>query len=141
MAVNTRSVSRSCSLLANVEEHTGLAGAITRLSDVYDSISHIHESQASTDFFTVLETTKDYLGLIESIKAVLAERQRQYRVWKDTEVALNRKQEQKTKLELAQKQDKVPQLESEIREVSWCWYWCWCWWNSCVSPLSPPHPS
>jgi len=52
------------------------------------------------------------------IQEVLHERVKMYKMWKDEEVALNKKREMKVKFELAHKPDKVSAVTHEITEVS-----------------------
>lgn len=40
-----------------------------------------------------------------------------YKSWKEAEATLTKKRENKVKLELARKMDKIPQAEDEITEV------------------------
>ena len=52
------------------------------------------------------------------LQEVFHERVKCYRNWKDAEVMLARKRENKARLEMALKADKVPQAQTEITEVS-----------------------
>lgn len=45
------------------------------------------------------------------------ERVKSYKSWKEAEATLTKKRENKVKLELARKMDKIPQAEDEISEV------------------------
>lgn len=45
------------------------------------------------------------------------ERVKSYKYWKEVEATLTKKRENKVKLELARKMDKIPQAEDEISEV------------------------
>lgn len=58
------------------------------------------------------ELLKDYISLFGSVKEVFHERFKTYKVWKEAEVTLTKKRENKAKLELAGKSNKVPQAQS-----------------------------
>lgn len=45
------------------------------------------------------------------------ERVKSYKSWKEAEATLTKKRENKVKLELARKMDKIPQADDEITEV------------------------
>jgi sorting nexin-1/2 len=49
---------------------------------------------------------------------VFHERFKTYKSWRDAETTLTKKRENKAKLELANKTDKVPQAQAEITEVN-----------------------
>lgn len=48
---------------------------------------------------------------------VFYERVKSYKSWKEAEATLTKKRENKVKLELARKMDKIPQADDEITEV------------------------
>jgi len=52
------------------------------------------------------------------MQEVFHERVKMYKMWKDEEMALNKKREMKVKLELAHKTDKISAVTHEITEVS-----------------------
>ncbi|CAL8068900.1 unnamed protein product [Calicophoron daubneyi] len=120
LAASKYSVSRSVSQLANVEEHTGLAQALSRLADAEEQVSHWHAVQAEAELIHLVECARDTLGMIQACKDVLAERVRAFRNWKGAEAALRAKREQKVRLELAGKGDqrKMLSLETELEELS-----------------------
>ena len=48
---------------------------------------------------------------------VFHERVKTYKTWKEAEATLTKKRENKVKLEIARKMDKIPQADDEISEV------------------------
>ena len=54
---------------------------------------------------------------LSCLQEAFHERVKNYKVWKDAETTLTKKRENKAKLELAHKNDKIPQAAQEITEV------------------------
>ncbi|VDP89372.1 unnamed protein product [Echinostoma caproni] len=113
-------VSRSIAQLANVEEHTGLAQALSRLAETEEEVSHKHAIQSEAELVRLVECARETLGLIQGCKDVLDERVKAFRNWKAAEAALRSKREQKVRFELAGKGDqrKMAMLDAEIEELS-----------------------
>ncbi|THD19591.1 Sorting nexin-2 [Fasciola hepatica] len=113
-------VSRAIAQLANVEENTGLAQALSRLAETEEEVSHKHAVQSEAELIRLVECARETLGLIQGCKDVLGERVKVFRNWKTAEVALRSKREQKVRLELAGKSDqrKMSVMDAEIEEVS-----------------------
>lgn len=78
----------------------------------------IYSEQANSDYYMFGEMAKDYMGLLDNIRDVLHQRIKVYTNWKKAEETLKLKIETKTKLEAANKQDKLPTALAEIRDVS-----------------------
>ncbi|KAA0194050.1 Sorting nexin [Fasciolopsis buskii] len=112
-------VSRAISQLANVEENTGLAQALSRLAETEEEVSHKHAVQSEAELVRLVECARETLGLIQGCKDVLGERVKVFRNWKAAEAALRSKREQKVRLELAGKNDqrKITTMDAEIEEV------------------------
>lgn len=53
-------------------------------------------------------------------KDVFHERIKTYKLWKDAEATLGKKRENKAKLEMQNKTDKISQAKAEIEEVCFC---------------------
>ena len=58
-----------------------------------------------------------------SLKEVFHERVKTYKTWKEAEATLTKKRENKVKLEIARKMDKIPQADDEISEVQISTFW------------------
>jgi sorting nexin-1/2 len=116
LAANTGVFAKSAAMLANAEEHTALSRALSQLAEVEEKLDSLHLDQADADFFVFSELIKDYINLITSIKEVFHERVKIFKTWKECEMMLTKKREQRAKLELARKMDKIPQVSQEITE-------------------------
>lgn len=103
--------------MANSEEQLNLSRALSSLGEIYEKIDVIYSEQANSDFYMFGEMAKDYMGLLENIRDVLHQRIKVYTNWKKAEETLKLKNEAKTKLEAANKQDKLPTALAEIRDV------------------------
>ncbi|OWF51369.1 sorting nexin-2-like isoform X2 [Mizuhopecten yessoensis] len=113
---NTAAFAKSAAMLGNAEEHTALSRALSQLADTEERIEQIQREQADHDFYVMAELLKDYIALLGAVKEVFHERVKSYKNWKDAEVTLTKKRENKAKLELANKTDKISQAKQEISE-------------------------
>ncbi|VDI17930.1 sorting nexin-2-like isoform X1 [Mytilus galloprovincialis] len=118
LSLTTMHFSKSAAMLGNAEEHTALSRALSQLAETEERIEIIQHDQADNDFYQMAELLKDYISLLGSVKEVFHERFKTYKVWKEAEATLTKKRENKAKLELAGKNDKVPQAQNEITEWS-----------------------
>ncbi|ESO92389.1 hypothetical protein LOTGIDRAFT_162699 [Lottia gigantea] len=118
LSVSTASFAKSAAMLGNIEEHTGLSRALSQLAETEEKIEQLHKDQADQDFFTLAELIKDYISLIGSVKDVFHERVKTYKNWKEAELTLTKKRENKAKLETNHKTDKIQQAQEEITEWS-----------------------
>ncbi|XP_015918072.1 sorting nexin-2 isoform X2 [Parasteatoda tepidariorum] len=116
LAANTGAFAKSAAMLGNIEEHTALSRALSQLSEVEERIESLHSQQAGQDFFLLAELLKDYISLIGAVKDVFHQRVKVYQTWQHAQQILTKKREQKAKLELAGKSDKVPQAKEEVIE-------------------------
>ncbi|XP_076339012.1 sorting nexin-2-like [Tachypleus tridentatus] len=107
---------KSIAMLGNCEEHTALSRALSQLSEVEEKVEQVHMSQSNKDFFLLAEMLKDYIALIGTIKSVFHQRVKVYQTWQHAQQMLTKKREQKAKLELAGKMDKVAQAREEVTE-------------------------
>jgi hypothetical protein len=117
LASATKDFSKSISILANSEEQLNLSRALSLLGDIYEKIDQIYVDQTNADYFNFCELIKDYVCLFDNIKEVLYQRVKTYSNWQKAEEALKAKREAKTKLEATNKQDKIPTVAAEIRDV------------------------
>ncbi|XP_050421935.1 sorting nexin-2 isoform X2 [Adelges cooleyi] len=106
------SFAKSAAVLSNCEEHTGLSRALSQLADV----ESVRTEQANTDFSIFCELLKDYIGLIGAVKDVFHERVKVYQNMQHAQMILSKKREQKTKLELTGRLDKVGTVANEVTE-------------------------
>lgn len=115
--MSTKELSKSTAILANSEEQLNLSRALSQLGEIYEKIDVIYSEQANSDYFVFGELVKDYVGMFDSIKEVFHHRTKVYSNWKKAEDTLRMRKETKTKLETANKQDKIPAAAAEIRDV------------------------
>ncbi|XP_054721066.1 sorting nexin-2-like isoform X2 [Uloborus diversus] len=116
LAANTGAFAKSAAMLGNCEEHTALSRALSQLAEVEEKIEQLHSHQAGQDFFLLSELLKDYISLIGAVKDVFHQRVKVYQTWQHAQQVLTKKREQKAKLELAGKTDKIPQAKEEVIE-------------------------
>ncbi|XP_068722767.1 sorting nexin-2-like [Montipora capricornis] len=116
LSSSTAAFAKSTAMLSNAEEHASLSRALSQLAEVEEKIEQIHIGQADSDFYIVAELLKDYIGLIQAVKACFQERVRSYSTWQHAVQMLNKKREAVGKLELASKNEKLPQAQEEVKE-------------------------
>lgn len=114
----TGQVAKSAAMLSTCEDHTTLSRALSGLADVEEKIELLRSEQANSDFFILSETIKDYIGLFGAIKAVFHERVKVFQNWQHAQLQLTKRRENKAKLELANRNDKMDQAQVEVEEVS-----------------------
>ena len=76
----------------------------------------MYERQTAADFALLCELLKDYIALIGSVREAFSWRAKAFQALAATELALSRKREQKGRLQMAMKTERVPPLEEEIRQ-------------------------
>ncbi|CAG0891709.1 unnamed protein product [Darwinula stevensoni] len=116
LASNTSIFSRSAALLSNCEEHSSLARALSQLSELEEKMEMIHSEQANADFFLLSELLKDYIGLMGAVKAAFHERVKTFQMWQHAQQTLVKKRENKARMELAGRTDRVAQAKEEVTE-------------------------
>nr|CAD7441792.1 unnamed protein product [Timema bartmani] len=116
LALLTSSFAKSAAMLSNCEEHTSLSRALSQLAEVEEKVEALHNEQANADFAILCELLKDYVALIGAIKDVFHERVKVYQNWQHSQLMLNKKREQKAKMELSGKPDKGNQASVEVVE-------------------------
>ncbi|KAJ4443070.1 hypothetical protein ANN_04720 [Periplaneta americana] len=94
---------------------TPMASSVS-LDSRFDNVEALHNEQANADFSVLCELLKDYVALIGAIKEVFHERVKVYQNWQHSQQMLNKKREQKAKLELSGKPDKGNQASVEVVE-------------------------
>lgn len=76
----------------------------------------LRSEQANSDLYILSETIKDYIGLFGAIKDVFHERVKVFQNWQHAQTQLTKKRENKAKLELANRGDKLEQADKEVVE-------------------------
>lgn len=112
----TSSFAKSAAMLSNCEEHTALSRALSQLAETEEKVEALHNDQANTDFSIMCELLKDYIALIGAVKDVFHERVKVYQNWQHAQLMLNKKREQKAKLELSGKPDRGNTAGVEVIE-------------------------
>lgn len=116
LASASNDFSKSTAILANSEEQLNLSRALSQLGEIYEKIDALYAEQANNDYFMFGELAKDYVGLLDNIRDVFHQRIKVYSNWKKAEETLKAKNDNKNKLEAANKQDKLPTALAEIRD-------------------------
>ncbi|KAH9520421.1 Sorting nexin-1 [Bulinus truncatus] len=116
LSQSTATFAKSAAMLGNVEEHTALSRALSQLAETEEKIELLHKEQSEADFFLMAELMKDYVALMGAVKDVFHERIKTYKLWKDAESTLAKKRDNKVKLEMQNKLDKITQAQAEITE-------------------------
>lgn len=114
----TGGVAKSAAMLSTCEEHVGLSKALSQLADVEEKIEILRSEQSNSDFYILSEMIKDYIGLLGAIKDVFHERVKVFQNWQHAQMQLTKKRENKAKIELSLKNDKLEQAQKEVEEVS-----------------------
>jgi len=114
---NTAQFAKSCALLSNAEEHTGLSRALSHLAEVEEKVEQVHVEQANGDFFQLSETIRDYVALLGAVKDVFSQRVKIYTNWRNTVSTSQRKREAATKFQQQGKIDKQRLTEEEIERL------------------------
>ncbi|XP_068895841.1 sorting nexin-1-like isoform X2 [Tenebrio molitor] len=84
----------------------------------YRKVEALHLEQANTDFFSLCELLKDYLGLLGSVRDAFHERTKLFQHWQHSQQMLTKKPEAKTKMELTNRSNKEDQVGAEVIEVT-----------------------
>ncbi|XP_058055437.1 sorting nexin-2 isoform X2 [Anopheles bellator] len=116
LATLTGGVAKSAALLSTCEEHTGLSQALSQLADVEEKVELLRSEQANSDLYILSETIKDYIGLFGAIKDVFHERVKVFQNWQHAQIQLTKKRENKAKLELQERRDKLEFAQKEVEE-------------------------
>ncbi|XP_040165694.1 sorting nexin-2 isoform X1 [Anopheles arabiensis] len=116
LATLTGGVAKSAALLSTCEEHTGLSQALSQLADVEEKVELLRSEQANSDLYILSETIKDYIGLFGAIKDVFHERVKVFQNWQHAQMQLTKKRENKAKLELQDRRDKLEFAQKEVEE-------------------------
>lgn len=118
LAQLTGNVAKSAAMLSTCEEHVGLSKALSQLADIEEKIEILRSEQSNSDFYILSEMIKDYIGLLGAIKDVFHERVKVFQNWQHAQIQLTKKRENKAKIELSQRNDKLEPAQKEVEEVS-----------------------
>lgn len=116
LSVNTAAFAKSAAMLGNSEDHTALSRALSQLAEVEEKIDQLHQEQAYADFYLFAELLSDYVRLLTAVKGVFDQRMKTWQKWQDAQAMLQKKREAESKLQFANKPDKLQQAKDEIRE-------------------------
>ncbi|CRL01630.1 CLUMA_CG014277, isoform A [Clunio marinus] len=116
LASLTGGVAKSAAMLSTCEEHVGLSKALSQLADVEEKIELLRTEQSNSDFYILSEMINDYIGLLSAVKAVFHERVKVFQNWQHAQMQLTKKRENKAKLELSQRNDKIEGAQKEVEE-------------------------
>ena len=114
---STKEFAKSSAILSSSEEQLNLSRALSQLGEIYEKIEQIYLDQSNADYFIFSELVKDYVCLFDNIKDIFYQRVKLYSYWQKAEETLKTKKDAKTKLESANKQDKIPAALAEIKDV------------------------
>jgi sorting nexin-1/2 len=112
----TGGVAKSAAMLSTCEEHTGLSRALSQLADVEEKVEILRSEQSNSDLYILSETLKDYIGLFGAIKNVFHERVKVFQNWQHAQMQLTKKRENKAKLELNGRNEKLDFVQKEVEE-------------------------
>ncbi|CAG9797395.1 unnamed protein product [Chironomus riparius] len=116
LAQLTGNVAKSAAMLSTCEEHVGLSKALSQLADIEEKIEILRSEQSNSDFYILSEMIKDYIGLLGAIKDVFHERVKVFQNWQHAQIQLTKKRENKAKIELSQRNDKLEPAQKEVEE-------------------------
>lgn len=109
------SLAANLALLSQTEENSSVAGAISQLSELEHKVHDLNEKHWNSDYFLLGEMARDYIAIIGSIKNCFDLRVKIFQSWHAAQNSLMKKREQEAKLQSQGKQDKVPQVQAEIK--------------------------
>ncbi|RWS27615.1 Sorting nexin-2-like protein [Leptotrombidium deliense] len=116
LTLTTGAFAKSAAMLGNSEEHTSLSCALSQLAETEEKIEQLYAEQVNRDVSYLSELLKDYIALIGAVKDVFHQRVKVYQTWQHAQQTLMKKRDQKVKLELAGRQDKISQINEEVLE-------------------------
>ena len=74
------------------------------------------QDQADADYAYILELIRDYLALVAAVKDVLGERVKTFLAWQNAVNTLHKKREQRSRMELGGRLDKVRIIRSSKQQ-------------------------
>ena len=116
LAISTGAFSHGIAALSVTEEAHTLSRALVHLAKAEEKVEQVHHQQAEADFYHFFELIKDYVALIGAVKDALNERNKAFQNWQHAQSMVMRKKEQKARLEMGGRSDKLPAANEEVIE-------------------------
>jgi len=116
LALATGSFAAATSALATTEDSNNLSKALSNLAIVEEKVEKVQHRQADADHLHLFELFKDYVGLMGAVRDALTERQKAFQAWQHAQSMVLKKKEQRARLEMGNKLDKIPAANEEVQE-------------------------
>nr|XP_003705160.1 PREDICTED: sorting nexin-2 [Megachile rotundata]XP_012144937.1 PREDICTED: sorting nexin-2 [Megachile rotundata] len=116
LATCTGATARSIAVLGHGEPGASLGRALAQLAETLEKVEVIRRAQSNSDLYQFGEMLRDYVALIGAIKDVFHERVKVFQNWQHAQVMLNKKREQKARMEQSGRTDKTSQAATEVIE-------------------------
>jgi len=116
LAVATGQFAQSTAILATTEEAFHLSRSLEGLARVEEKVEMTLQEQADADYAHIVELVRDYLSLVAAVKDVLGERVKAFYTWQTAVTTLHRKREQRSRMELGGRLDKMGTAIEDVTE-------------------------
>ena len=116
LATATGQFAQSAANLASSEEAFQLSRALEGLAKTEEKVEVSLQDQADADYAYILELIRDYLALVAAVKDVLGERVKTFLAWQNAVNTLHKKREQRSRMELGGRLDKVRIIRSSKQQ-------------------------
>ncbi|XP_014224652.1 sorting nexin-2-like [Trichogramma pretiosum] len=116
LASCTGATARSIAVLGHGEPSASLGRALAQLAETLEKVEVVRKAQANSDLYQFGEMIRDYVALIGAIKDVFHERVKVFQNWQHAQIMLNKKREQKARMEQTGRSDKTNQAATEVIE-------------------------
>ncbi|XP_012262040.2 sorting nexin-2 isoform X2 [Athalia rosae] len=113
----TGATARSVAVLGHGEPGASLGRALAQLAETLEKVEIVRRAQSNSDLYQYGEMLRDYVALIGAIKDAFHERVKVFQNWQHAQLMLNKKREQKAKLEQSGRSDKSSQAVTEV--IDW----------------------
>ncbi|KAH0539525.1 sorting nexin-2 isoform X2 [Cotesia glomerata] len=113
----TGASAKSIAVLGHGEVGVSLGRALAQLAETLEKVEVVRRAQSNSDLYQFGEMLRDYVALIGAIKDVFHERVKVFQNWQHAQMMLNKKREQKARLEQAGRSDKTTQAATEV--IDW----------------------
>ncbi|XP_043503512.1 sorting nexin-2 [Polistes fuscatus] len=112
----TGATARAVAVLGHGEPGASLGRALAQLAETLEKVEVIRRAQSNSDLYQFGEMLRDYVALMGAIKDVFHERVKVFQNWQHAQMMLNKKREQKARLEQSGRTDKTSQAATEVVE-------------------------
>ncbi|XP_051165505.1 sorting nexin-2 [Leptopilina boulardi] len=112
----TGATAKAIAVLGHGEQEAALGRALAQLAETLEKIEVVRKAQSNSDLYQFGEMLREYVTLITAIKEVFHERVKVFQNWQHAQMMLNKKREQKARLEQAGRNDKTSQAATEVIE-------------------------